>query len=171
MHRDSFNPTGGGKTVMGNFLSILGIGGAGLGAFGQWQAGQQANKTAHYNARLKEQQAVLTEQAMATETTRSHEEARRLKATQESQYGSSGAVVSEGTPLLVLAEQAGLMEKDILNQRRNRMIEAQGLRSEAAMLRFDGKQAKRASNIGAVTTLLGGAVQAGMLLDGGKGGK
>lgn len=149
---------------MGGFLAVLGMGGSALGAYGQFQQGMAANATANYNARLREQQAVLTEQAMATETTRAHEDARRLKATQEAQYGTSGAVVSEGTPLLVLAEQAGLMEKDILNQRRNRTIEAQGLRSEAAMLRYEGKMARRAGNIGAVSTLLGGGSRAGMSL-------
>jgi hypothetical protein len=151
---------------MGAFMAVLGLGGGLLGAYGKYQQGRQAQATANYNARLREQQAKLTEQAMASETTRSHQEARRMKASQEAAYASSGAVVGSGTPLLVLAEQAGAMEKDILNQRRSRMMEAQGLRSEAAMLKYEGRMAKRAGTIGAVSTLLG----TGASLAGGMGG-
>lgn len=137
--------------------AILGLAGVGMGAYGQYQAGQAQNATARYNARLMEQRAVATEQAMEWETTRMHDQARRLKAEQEAGFLKSGARIDAGTPLLVLAEQAGEMEMDVLQQRRNRMIEAQNLRQQGAMMKYQGKQAKKAGTLGAMTTLLGGA--------------
>ena len=148
--------------MLGAIMGAVGLGGSALSAYGTYKAGRQAKDNAYYNAKLKEQQAKLTREAMATETAGAHRDARRMKATQEAGYASSGAVVGEGTPLLVLAEQAGAMERDILNDRRTRMLEEQGLQSEARMLRYEGKQAKKAGTIGAVSTLLGGAGQAGL---------
>ena len=153
---------------MGAFMAVLG---AGMGAYGKYQAGRAQNAAARYSAKIKGQQARLTEQEMESETTRSHEEARRLKGSQLAAFAKSGAQDSSGTPLLVMAEQAGEMEMDILEQRRNRMIEAEGLRSEAEMLKWQGKQAKRAGTIGAFSTLLGGGAQAGSLMNFGGGKK
>ena len=96
------------------------------------------------------------EMAMESETGLAHERARELKATQRARYGTSGAEVSSGTPLLVLAEQAGKMERDIMSARRTRMIEAQQYRDAARMKRWEGKQAKRSGTMGAVGTVLKG---------------
>ena len=139
------------------------IAGAALGAYGQIQAGNAADKVANYNSDILRQRAKLTEQAMQSETERMHKQARSLKATQEVGFAKSGAVVSSGTPLMVFAEQAGEMEKDVLQMRRNKMIEAQGLRSEAAMAKYEGEQAKTAARIGAVASLLSAGGKAGML--------
>ena len=146
---------------MGAFMAVLGIGGAGLGAYGQYSAGQQAEAVGKYNAAIERQKAQLVEQASASETTRAHQAARRLKGSQMAAFAASGAELSSGTPLLVMAEQAGAMEMDILEQRRTRAIEAQGLRSQATMMEFEGKQAKRAGTMSAFTTLLGGGASAG----------
>jgi len=144
------------------FGAILGLAGGGMSAFGSYAGGMAQRKTAEYNARVMRQRAQMVEQASRSETTRAHKEARKLKATQQAGFAKSGAMLTSGTPLMVLAEQAGEMERDILEQRRNRMIEAQGLRSQAEMLKIQGKQASTAGKLGAVTALLGaGAGAAG----------
>ena len=147
---------------MGPF-AIMGILGAGVGALGQLGAGDAADDVAKYNAKILEQRAKLTEQAMQSETERMHKQARSLKATQEVGFAKSGAVVSSGTPLMVLAEQAGEMEKDVLQMRRNKMIEAQGFRSQAAMAKYEGAQAQKAARIGAVASLFSAGGKAGMM--------
>lgn len=146
------------------FGAILGLAGGGLSAFGSYAAGQAQQGAADYNAKLLQQRAQMVEQASRSETTRAHKEARKLKGAQQAGFAKSGAMITSGTPLMVLAEQAGDMEKDILEQRRNRMIEAQGLRSQAEMLKIQGKQASAAGKLGAVTSLLGAGGQAGMSL-------
>lgn len=149
---------------MGAFMTILGLGGAGLGAYGQYTGGKQQQQIAKYNAGIKDREARLTEEASKIEQGRMAEEARKLKATQRAKFSTSGAEISEGTPLMVMAEQAGIMERDALNQLRNRSIQATTLRSEADMLRASGDAAKRAGEIGAGATLLSGVGMAGMSL-------
>ena len=86
----------------------------------------------------------------------------RLQASQRAAYAKSGAVMTEGTPLLVMAEQAGMMELDILNQQRNRALEASALRSQVTLDRYAGSQAAKAGTIGAGGTLLSGVGSAVM---------
>jgi len=154
---------------MGAFLGLAAAG-TGLEAFGQYQAGRQQQAMADYNARLLDQRAAATEQAMRIETEMGHEQARRMKAQQRAAYSASGAEITSGTPLLVMAEQSAIMERDILQQRRNRMIEAQQLRSEAAMTQYGGQMQKRAGTLGAFSTILGGAGKIGLASMGGGGG-
>ena len=66
--------------------------------------------------------------------------------------------------------KSAIMERDILQQRRNRMIEAQQLRSEAAMTKYGGQMQKRAGTLGAFSTILGGAGKIGLASMGGGGG-
>ena len=144
-----------------NPFAILGLAGAGMGAFGQYKGGRAQNDMARYNAALLEQRALATEQQMASETELMHDRARGLKASQRAAYAKSGADISSGTPLLVMVEQAADMERDILEQRRTRTIEAMQLRQGAAMKRYEGRMAKRAGTVGAFTTLLGGVANIG----------
>lgn len=143
---------------MGALLSMLG---GGLGAFGSYMGGMADRRSAEYNAAIMEQKAELSRQASERETEMMHDQGRRLKAEQVAAYGKSGAVLTSGTPLSVLAEQSAKMERDVLEQRRNRMIEQQQLKSQAEMLRYQGKMASRAGLFGATSSLLGGAAQAG----------
>ena len=156
--------------MLGAVLAVAGFAGSALGAAGTYLGGVQQEKMAKYNAAVMMQRAKATRQAMESETRLMAEGARRTTASQTAAYAKSGASISGGTPLLVLAEQAGKMQLDILEQRRNRMIEEQQYKSQAAMLRYQGKQAKMAGIIGAGSTILGGASKAGMSLMGGMGG-
>lgn len=142
--------------------AILQLAGGGLQAYGTYMQGREQNIAARYNARLLKQRAIATEQAMESETELMTERARELKATQRAVAAKSGAQITSGTPLLVLAEQAGKMQRDILEHRRSRMIQAQQFRSQAKQVRYAGRMARRTGTIGAIGTLLG--TGAGMAL-------
>lgn len=142
---------------------MLSMAGAGIGAFGQYQGGRAQRQASNYNARLMDLRAKATEQAMESDTRRMTDRARRMQATQRAAYAKSGAQITSGTPLLVMAEQAAEMDRDLLEYRRGKMIEAQQLRSGAEMKRWEGSQAQRAGTIGAFGTLLGGAASAGSM--------
>ena len=145
---------------MGAF-AILGLAGAGLSAYGSWMQGDAQHDAANYNAALMEQQAKLVEQASASETELANERARELKASQRAAVSKAGARSDSGTPLLLLAEQAGKMQRDILEMRRNRAIEATSIRHGASMKRYEGDMAKDAARMNAFTTILGGTAQYG----------
>ena len=125
--------------------------------------GGESERDAHmYNQRLYEQRAKAVEQTAASETKLMQERGRKFKATQEAGYAKSGAMIDSGTPLLVMAETAGDIQRDILEQRRNRTIQAQQMRSAGEMERYKGRMASRAGYMKAGTTLLGGIGQMGL---------
>ena len=130
------------------------LAGMGLQMLSQQQAGKKQEELSKYNAALLEQNAVITAQTMEAETARANKNARRLKGSQRAAYGKSGAMIDSGTPLLVMAEQAGAMQKDILNERRNRMLEIQSLHSQAEVARMGGDAAQQAAKLGMASTLL-----------------
>ena len=136
--------------------------GAGVSAYGQYQAGQSQKSMANYSAKLAENEAIAKEQQSHAESLQMRKDMERMKASQRAGYAKSGAIQTEGTPLLVMAEQAGMMELDVLNYQRNRALEASSLRQQASMYKYEGKQAARAATIGAVGTFLGGVGSAGM---------
>ena len=134
------------------------VAGAGISGYGMYQSGQSQKAMANYNAKLARNEAIAKEQQSHAESLQMRKDKERLTASQRARYAKSGALMTEGTPLLVMAEQAGMMELDILNAHRNRSLEAQALRSQAKLDKYAGKQSARAANIGAGATLLSGAL-------------
>ena len=143
---------------MGPGMALMALG-VGTSAFGSILGGRQERGQLEYNAALMEQRADATRQAAERETEMMTDRSRKMKASQTAAFAKSGAMLGTGTPLTVMAEQSADMQRDILQQRRNRMIEEQQLRSQAEMARYQAKQASRAGLIGGAGTILGGAGQ------------
>ena len=137
-------------------IGIVGVG-TGLSVYGQVQSGRSQKSAANYNAAVARQQADANDQAMESATTLSHEQSRKIKASQRAGYAKAGADASAGTPLEVMVEQAGEIELDILTERHNQMRKSDAIRNQADMTQFAGNQAATASYIGAGATLLQGA--------------
>ena len=146
----------------------LAVAGTAVSLYGQNQASKAAEATGKYNAKLAENEAIAKEQQAHVESQQMQKDKERLAASQRAGFAKGGAVITEGTPLLLMAEQAGNAELDILNQQRNRAMEASGLRAEGAMSLYEGKQARKAGKIGMIGTTLSGA---GSAFSAGKGAK
>ncbi len=129
--------------------------GAGISAYGQYQSGKAQQDMANYNAKLAENEAIATQQLAHAETERMNRDKLRLMSAQRAGYAKSGAVMTEGTPLLLMAEQAAEMELDMITNQRNRALQARALRSQATLDRYSGKVANYAGKVGAGTTVLG----------------
>ena len=140
--------------------AIAVVAGTAVSAFGTYQAGQAQKATAKYNAKLAENEAIAKEQAVRAETDRMRREKAKMSSAQRAAFAKSGALTTEGTPLLTMAEEAGLMELDILQMQRTGAMQAAASRSEATLSRYQGKQAATAGMIGAGSTLLSGASSA-----------
>ena len=141
---------------IGGGVAALAVVGTAASAYGQYQAGQAAKATGKYNAVLAMNEAKAKEQQSHIESQQMQKQKERLIASQRAGFAKGGSTITEGTPLLLMAEQAGTAELDILNQQRNRAMEATALRSEASLQMYQGKQASKAGKIGAAGTLLGG---------------
>ena len=148
-------------------VAVVVVGGA-LTAYSQHEAGQAAKATANYNAKLAENEAKAKEQQAHVESQQMQKQKERLIAAQRAGFAKGGAVITEGTPLLLMAEQAGEAELDILNQQRNRAMEATSLKSEATLQKYQGKQAARAANIQAAGTVLSTAGKGASTYNAGK---
>ena len=144
------------------------VAGTGLAAYSQYEAGQAAKATANYNAKLAENEAKAKEQQAHVESQQMQKQKERLIAAQRAGFAKGGAVITEGTPLLLMAEQAGEAELDILNQQRNRAMEATSLKSEATLQKYQGKQTARAANIQAAGTVLSTAGKGASTYNAGK---
>lgn len=147
--------------MFGIFASLLG---AAVSARAQRAQGDAAMRQAEYNAQLQRNKAQAIAYARQAETRRMTASARRAMASQRAIYSKTGAVITGDTPLFVMLEQAGDMQQDIMNQRRNRMIQEQQAEAGADMTEYEGKMARQAAYQAASNTLLGAALKAGTSL-------
>jgi hypothetical protein len=137
-------------------------GGGLLGAYGSYKAAGDEASAMKYNARLRRMQASQHADAAKAESGMAREDARRMQAEQKAIASKMGADIASGTPLVVLSEQAGIMEENILQQRRNRLIEEQGMMHEAAMMDWQAKAIKSASKMNLFSNILGVGGQFGL---------
>lgn len=128
----------GGAFGLGATLGTLGTAASVIGAVSQ--GGAQADAS-NYNAAAARADAASKEAAQRTQ-------AQRQLGNIRANIGKSGAT-SAGTPLMVLAESASNAEIDALNTRRTGII-------ESGLYTAQGKNARRAGNLRAGTSLLSG---------------
>lgn len=140
-------------------LALVGIGLAGAGTatsvVGQVKAGNAASRQAQANAAIAEQNAQNAVADAAIAESQQREKDRHILARGRALIGASG-VQPEGSPALVMAENARQAEMDALIIRRGGKLEAQSARAEGAAQLAAGKAAKTASRYGAGSTLLTG---------------
>jgi hypothetical protein len=140
---------------MGLAAGLL-LAGAGLQAYGQYQAGEEASAVADYNAQVKEREAQAAEQRSMIQSRKQAQAAARKMSELRAGFGTAGAVSTSGAPLQIIGEQAKQSEMENLEIGYEGTTEAKKLRSEGAMIKREGKSARRAGRIGAGATLLTG---------------
>lgn len=141
---------------------------AAMSAISQVQQGNAQKSLANYNATVADQQATSTRQWAAYNADRQADKARRLNANAEANFAANG-METEGSPLVVLADNAAQAEMDNLAIRGQGEAQASYYNAQAAGMRFQGSLAQRAGYIGAGTTLLqaGASMYAGGAFGGG----
>lgn len=127
-----------------------------LQAYGQQQAGEEADAVSKYNQQVKEREAQAVEQRTMVESRKQAQAASRKMSELRAGLSASGAVSTAGAPLAIIKEQARQSELENLEIGREGYIQSEGLREEGKLIRYQGKSAKRAANIGAGATLLTG---------------
>lgn len=154
--------------------------GLGMGALGQYQAGQAAAAQAEgqaamaeYNAKLQEREARMLEQQAAFRQRRQAREAQRHMSSLRAGLAASGAVPTEGAPLLIQSEQAAESELENLLIGYERQVGAQRATSQAQLDRLQASiyrkragTSRTAGIMGAGTTLLTGFGEYGLMRQG-----
>ena len=136
-------------------LIVIGASAA-VGATGALYSGEQQRKAASYSADVAEHAARAAQEKAAYDEEMHRERIRKTLSTMRSLYGKSGVDMT-GTPLLALEESAAQGEMDALAIRYGGDVEAARQRSEASLLRMQGRTAQVSSYFQAGSTLLQGA--------------
>jgi hypothetical protein len=144
------------------------VAGAGIAAYGLYQQGKTSKRVAEFNAKSAENQAIQEDMDSRESARRERVHNRRLASRQRARIAKTG-LVETGSPLEVMAEDAGRMELAVLDQRRNSRIKQSGLRSQAELTRAEGDAAFRAGRISAGASLLSG-ISSGFSIGSGIGG-
>jgi hypothetical protein len=137
------------------------VGGSLLSAGGQLSAGS-------FNARMARRQAQTADRAAADAEARGQQDAeaiRRVFADRQGQQVAGLAAVNvdvaSGSAANLVADTGMVGELETLRVMNNAAREAYGFRSQAQALRAEATMARRSAALGAATTLLAGASQAG----------
>jgi len=134
----------------------LAIGGAGVGAYGAIQEGDAANAAGMNAEKIGRMQAKEIEAKTGFDQLRQAEEGARTLSTIEAAQGASGAVTTQGSPLLVKAKQASELELENMMIGREGGIAADRARYEGKLARWQGKAAQGQGYLKAGGTLLQG---------------
>jgi len=99
-----------------------------------------ARNMAAYNAALARQQAELTRAAGEMAANQRQAEGRRLLSRQQALFDAAGVDTASGSPLTVMADTAGNIERDVLTTKYNYETKALQGESQADMWDFKGRQ-------------------------------
>lgn len=135
------------------------VAGAGVGAYGAYEAGQARKEAAEYSQQVAENQAQASRDSAAIARANRDEELKRAMGAQRARIGATGVLPGEGSPLLVQMETSRQAALDLERITYAGETQATSYRSQGILEGFYGKQAARAGNIGAGTTLLSGVAQ------------
>lgn len=153
--------------MCGPILSFIGSRQAARGAeqVGSYNAevarleGDAAQQQAEFSAQVAEAEARQAREAAAFDEGQRRERARFMLSDQRQRFLASG-VDLEGSPLEVLAFNAGQAELDALSARYEGEVRAQSLTTEAAARRYQGRVAQTQARAGAGMALLQGRTAA-----------
>lgn len=122
--------------------------------------GKQAQRAAEFNAATMEAEARIARQQGGAREEQQRRRAREFLGTQRAAAGQAGVGLG-GSIGDVLGDSAAEAELDALNIRYESNLQALGMENQAAITRWQGKEAKRAAKARAVATVISGAAQYG----------
>ncbi|MER8433541.1 hypothetical protein [Mesorhizobium caraganae] len=125
-------------------LALLGLAGTALSVGGALVEGQQSKQMANYQAKAYEQQAQADAQQAAFDQTQERHKQDLLQAQARAQAGASGVGIA-GSPTEVLAANARQGQLELKTIQYGSQLRQNNLNTQAAISRFQGKQAVTAS--------------------------
>ena len=142
--------------ILGIASVAASLAGAGISAYGQYQAGKAQKQMAEYNARVNENSAKAEFDASRENSKRQREMNQRHLSSLRARMARGGTEISSGSSLDVLGTAASELELQTLDLFRESEAKQVAYRNQATLARYEGKQAASAAKIGAIGTLIGG---------------
>lgn len=140
----------------------MSMGGSLLSAFGSLTQGREQYAAAQYQAKQLYQNAGQAEAAGQREAAVQIRQSELLQSRALAVAGASGAGTVDPTVLRIISGLAGEGQLAANTAMYNAGEAARGMRNQAAAGIFEGKQAKKASKVAALATVLSGAGNAAM---------
>ena len=135
---------------------LLSLGGLALSGLGQFQAGQAADASAEFNAKIQERDAKLARLSAQQSAEETRANTRRRVGSIRALQAKSGVLTSEGSPLLVQKEQAAEGEFEA-----RKTLFAGSLESQSNTMRARSSRSNKsgtfANAVGAGSSILVGA--------------
>ena len=147
---------------MAQAAAPLAIGGSLLSAFGSLTEGRQMYAASQYQAKQMESNAGQAEAAGQRDAINQLRQSELMQSRALAVAGASGAGATDPTVLRLISGIAGEGALAAQTAMFNANEQARGMRNQASATRFEGKQAKSASKIKAISTVLSGAGSAAM---------
>lgn len=142
-------------------LAVVSFAAAAASAYAQYEQAEYQADVARYNRKVATQQADLARQNAAVEAEQIRERGKRIQAANRASVGASGVVGDVGSPLQVMMDNAAEIEYEALLAKAGGQQRAGAYESEARLLRWQTGKIRQTGRVGAGTTLLAGAIQAG----------
>lgn len=117
--------------------------------------GKQAKRAKDYNADVMESEAAIAMQQGGAREDQNRRRAREFMGTQRASAAQAGVGLG-GSIGDVLGDSAAEAELDSLNIRYESNLQSLGMKNQAAMTRWEGKELKRQAKVKAVTSLITG---------------
>jgi hypothetical protein len=140
--------------------AAIGVIGAGVSAYGQYEQGVAAKAVGEYNAKLSTQEAEVAQRNSAEESLTTRRGNQRFISGMIADIGASGAKVGEGSNLNDVLNASKELELKALYTEREGQQFAMNKVSEGRMVRAESSAAYSGAVWGATGTLLSGAARA-----------
>ncbi len=137
--------------------AAIAVVGAGVSAYGQYQAGQDQAWAAKQQAKIKRQQAGEIRERLALQTAQLEQEGRSTTAAQTSAFAKGGVQLGTGVTLIAMEDTNAKIAQEIEFTQRDAMFRIGQMESGARYDEIAGQQYKKAATISAGGTLLTGA--------------
>lgn len=131
--------------------------GAGYSAYSSYQAGQNQAAMDRYTAAQQAAQNQFKLQESAAKSLSERQENQRILAEQANAFAANGAAIDTGSPLLIQAKQASLLERKALNTDYEGAIASRFGQSQVTQSEMSADAASSAGKRNATGTLLNGA--------------
>lgn len=141
-------------------LAAASFASAAVNAYGQREAGDQAQRQAEYNAKVSEAEAIQKQLETTENYRRLKTQAKSFSSRQKVQYAKGGVVSNTGSPLEVMSETVGLMELEAQEMARQGRAQVSRLKTGAKLTRLEGINQRDAAYAQSNATLFSGAVNA-----------
>ena len=130
--------------------------GAGVSYYGSQQQAKATERTAKYNAKVQENEAIQQDMEMREQISRTRRENKRLLASQRAGVAASGIELT-GSPLEVLGANAANLELHVQDMARQSTLNLMQGQAKAKATIWEGKQTAAGIRTQAAGTLLSDA--------------